>query len=134
MILIYGSTVLVVMALIYLAYTAFRTFQNMKPDLKRMDEVTARIQQKADVISGEVNMLTKKQQEIQMNLEHQKQVTTAVVEAAKQTPLLLKEVWDQGKDVRNPRRIKRAPTSQMGQFGERILTLLEKKYNMNLLK
>jgi uncharacterized protein YoxC len=130
MILIYGSIALVVAALIYLAYAAFQAFKNMKPDLKRVEEATGRIQQKADAMSDEMNKLTKKQQQIQMNLEEKKETIAEVVEAAKQTPSLLKGVWDQGKTVPPFRRVKRKPASELGKFGERVLTLLEKKYKL----
>lgn len=128
MMIIYASIALFVISLIYLGYTFFKAYKDIKPNLKRVQETTERIQQKTDTISAEMNRLTQTQQEIQMDIEHKKQMVNEVVETAKQTPQLLKQVWNQGKKIPHPRGVKRKPASEIGKFGERMLALLEKKH------
>lgn len=134
MIIVYASIALFVLSLIYLGYTIFKAIKEMKPNLKRVQETTTRIQQKADTISAEMNKLTQTQQEIQMDIEHKKQLVNEVVESAKQTPRLLKQVWNRGKKVPHPHGLKGKPSSEIGKFSERLLALLERRYKIKTLK
>ncbi|WP_078410197.1 DUF948 domain-containing protein [Priestia abyssalis] len=128
MVIVYASIALFVLSLIYLGYSIFRAIKEMKPNLMSVQETTARIQRKADMINSEMNKLTQTQREIQMDIEHKKQLVNEVVESAKQTPQLLKQIWNQGKKVPHPHGLKGKPSSEIGKFSERLLALLEKKY------
>ncbi|MDQ0246057.1 uncharacterized protein YoxC [Bacillus fengqiuensis] len=134
MIIVYASIALFVLSLIYLGYTLFKAIKDMKPNLKRVQETTTRIQQKADTISMEMNKLSQTQREIQMDIEQKKQMINEVVESAKQTPQLLKQIWNKGKKVPHPYGLKAKPSSEIGKFSERMLALLEKKYKVKTFK
>lgn len=134
MIIVYVSIGLFVLSLIYLGYTIFKAMKEMKPNLQRVQETTTRIQRKADMISGEMNKLAQTQREIQVDIEQKKRMVSEVVESAKQTPQLVKEIWNQGKKVPHPHGLKGKPSSELGKFSERLLALLEKKYKVKTLK
>ena len=136
MIIVYLSIGLFVISLTYLGITAFKIFKDMKPDLKRVQETKAPIQQKEDTIKMEINKLTQTQKEIQADIDQKKQTINEIVESAKQTPKLLKQVWDEGKQVPSIQSIIRRhspETSELAKFGERILSFL-KRYKVKTYK
>lgn len=137
MIIVYLSIGLFVISLIYLGYTAFKTFKDMKPDIKRVQDTTVRIQKKADKIKVEMNQLTQTQREIQTDIEKKKQTVNEIVESAKETPRLLKQVWEEGKRVPPLSHLKRHPstdTSEIAKFSGRVLSLVEKKLDAKTSK
>ncbi|MFC3885722.1 DUF948 domain-containing protein [Bacillus songklensis] len=136
MIIVYLSIGLFVISLIYLGVAAFKTVEDMKPDLKRVQETTVRIQQKADTIKMEMNKLAQTQQEIMADIEEKKQTVNKIVQSAKQTPKLLKEVWDEGKHVLSFQGTTRrcsSEASELAKFSGRLLSVL-KKYNVKTSK
>lgn len=93
MIIVYLSIALAVGSLIYLAFSAVKTFKDTKPVMNRITKTTAMIQAKTEQVKTETDKLTLTQQEITSDVQYKKDAVQGTIETVKQTPQRFKEVW-----------------------------------------
>ncbi|CAM3850917.1 DUF948 domain-containing protein [Mesobacillus zeae] len=92
MIIVYLSIALIIGSLGYLGYTAFKIFKKSKPSLKVLNELSTRMQVKADTIKTETDKLTQNQQQLITDISQKKRAINTTVTAAKQTPVMFKQL------------------------------------------
>lgn len=93
MIIVYLSIALVVGSLIYLTFSAVKTFKVTKPVMNRITKTTAMIQAKTEQVKTETDKLTLTQQEITSDVQYKKDTVQGTIESVKRTPQRFKEVW-----------------------------------------
>lgn len=94
MIIVYISLAVIGGAVLYLLFTAIGLYKNTKPAIERLNAVTVSMQAQMDKIKSETNELTATQQSIQADIAYKKAVFKSILNAAKQTPNIVKKWWN----------------------------------------
>ncbi|CAM4040897.1 DUF948 domain-containing protein [Mesobacillus thioparans] len=90
MIIVYLSIAVIVAALAYLGFVAFKTFKEAKPTIDGLQETATRVQNKTNAIKEETDSLKFKQQKLMTDFEKKKKAVNSVVFSVKQTPVEFK--------------------------------------------
>ncbi|WHX41646.1 DUF948 domain-containing protein [Mesobacillus sp. AQ2] len=90
MIIVYISIAVIVAALAYLGYVAYKTFKDAKPTIDSLQETATRVQNKTNAIKEETDSLKFKQQKLMTDFEKKKKAVNTVVFSVKQTPVEFK--------------------------------------------
>ncbi|PLR76839.1 DUF948 domain-containing protein [Bacillus sp. V3-13] len=92
MFIIYLSIALVVGSLIYLGYSAFKTFKEAKPAIDKLSQSAARVQKQTDSIRTETDELTTNQQQIVADIQEKKAAVNSAIKAVKETTQSFKKL------------------------------------------
>jgi uncharacterized protein YoxC len=90
MIIVYISIAVIVAALAYLGYVAFKTYKDAKPTIESLQEAATRVQAKTNAIKEETDSLKFKQEKLMTDFDKKKKAVDTVVFSVKQTPLQFK--------------------------------------------
>lgn len=93
MIIVYLSIALVVGSLIYLTFSAVKTFKDTKPVMNRITKTSAMIQAKTEQVKTETDKLALTQMEITSDVQYKKNAVQGTIDTMKETQQRFKEVW-----------------------------------------
>lgn len=93
MMIVYISLALALLALIYLAVSAWRTFKALKPSLKSLSKTTADLQTKMEGITKETAQMQQHAANIQHDVQTRKQTIQDVILNVKWSFADLKTLW-----------------------------------------
>lgn len=104
MFIVYLSLVIVIFSLAYLAFRALKTYKDMKPALKSLNETSVRLQGRMELLKEETAHLTQTQQAITDDIQLKKESVQYTMDSVKAVPASFKQVWYavKGMNVKNP--------------------------------
>jgi uncharacterized protein YoxC len=90
MTIVYLSLAVIVAALAYLGFVAYKTYKDAKPTIDSLQETATRVQNKTNAVKEETDSLKFKQQKLMTDFEKKKKAVNTVVFSVKQTPVEFK--------------------------------------------
>lgn len=127
MIIVYLSIALAVLALMYLALSAFQTLKAIRPTMKQMSDTAAGLRKKMEGIKKETDHLKKKADVFQHDFKEKKLVIDDTITNIKWSGEEMKSLWRWARTIPNPRRVDRVKLSpELERAEDRIVDLLEK--------